>query len=105
MTAKLQQVTQLLGTLTKDLQEKQLSPTREFSDEVVAIQLRLMYGSRAGRKGSDPSTTAPAWHESHRRRTDLLQRRTMKIRYRVPLIIYWALTTTTGHWTIGEIWN
>jgi hypothetical protein len=45
MAAKLQQVTQLLGTLKKDLQEKQLSSAREFSDKVVAIRLRLMYES------------------------------------------------------------
>lgn len=30
MTAKLQEVTQLLGTLKKDLQEKHLTPAREF---------------------------------------------------------------------------
>lgn len=30
MTAKLQQVTQLLGTLKKDLQEQRLTPAREF---------------------------------------------------------------------------
>ncbi|OOQ89163.1 synembryn [Penicillium brasilianum] len=39
--AKLQQVTQLLGTLTKDLQEKQLSPTQKVQ---TLLQLR-QYGT------------------------------------------------------------
>lgn len=81
MTAKLQQVTQLLSTLKKDLQEKHLSPAREFEDEYVARYSFLIFDGHC-RKSPDTSAAAPVWHESRRRRTDLLQRCMMSNHHR-----------------------
>lgn len=101
-TAKLQQVTQLLKSLEKDLQENNLSTAGKSDAITLILCTRLMLTQSTTRPSPNPPPAPTTRHKPYQRRTDLFTECTSttnkaahrELRLPLILIIYRALI----HW-------